>query len=57
MEGENLPMGPKFAGVAYALIGVAGLAVLLKLGDISGAKPLVLRTLPTHREIRGSDNL
>jgi hypothetical protein len=46
-----LPTGPKFARMPYALFGVAVLAVLLKLGDISGAKPLVLRTLPTRREI------
>jgi len=46
-----LPTGPKFAGVAYALFGVAGLAVLLKLGDILDPKPLVLRTLPTRRQI------
>ncbi len=57
MEGENLPTGPKFARVVYALLGVAVLAALLKLGDISGAKPLILRTVPTRGEIRGSGNL
>jgi len=38
--------GPKFARAAYALFGVAVLAALLKLGDISGAEPVVLRTAP-----------
>ena len=32
--------------MSYALFAVAGLLALLKLGGISGAKPLFLRTLP-----------
>ena len=37
----------KFARAAYALFGIAVLAALLKLGGISGAEPVVLRTVPS----------
>jgi murein DD-endopeptidase MepM/ murein hydrolase activator NlpD len=38
---------PRFARAAYALFGVAVLAALLKLGGISGAQLLALRTVPS----------
>jgi hypothetical protein len=38
---------PRFARAAYALFGVAVLATLLKLGGISGAQLLALRTVPS----------